>query len=80
MKTRVLVLDEVQQPIDQHSKLCLQKVIYQYGEEGGQDEGYRFMYRDIKTNCLRSLRGGANCISLKNIEHMLTIAKSHGMT
>ena len=77
-KTRVAVLDEVSQTIDEENKVCFQKVIYQYGS-GGYDEGFRFINRSIQTNNMKSQMGQCRLPSKALIEHLLTIAEAHGM-
>jgi hypothetical protein len=70
MQTRVIVLKEVEQPISHADKLCLQEVIYQY-DDGGRDHGFRFIYRDLKTNNMKAQRGQANLLSIDMIRHMV---------
>lgn len=78
-KTRVLVIDEVSEVIDEVNRVCLQKVVYQYAS-GGSDEGYRFINRGFTTGNMKAQLGQCRLPDIELILRLVTAAKKKGWT
>jgi hypothetical protein len=63
--------------MDGGSKLCLQWVRYIY-DDGGMEEGYRFIWRRAKTGNLQAARGQTRIPSLAVARELMETADKEG--
>lgn len=75
MGTRIIIKDEAKIELNDKDQLCLQAVIYDYGN-GHLDPGFRFIRRSPPPEeHLKSQRGQANLEDLDNIEILVAMMK-----